>query len=939
MKEASLADKIYNSFLSGNSAAYLESLYEAYLEDPHAVSSEWRDCFTKLPQVNGTLKEFSHEAIQAYFIERAKQPAAFIASMSSAAVTDTSKQAAVLKLIEAYRAHGHLEAKLDPLCLDKRQEEPRLRLDYHGLSESDLDTAFSTEHFDSLGEKASLREIYKTLQATYCQHIGAEYKYINNENEVAWIQHYFESPKGKLHLDKAKKQRILHRLCMADGLEKYLGRRFVGQKRFSLEGGDSLIPALDEVIQNAGLRGVKECVIGMAHRGRLNVLVNIMGKPPQQLFEEFSGKTLTENMSGDVKYHMGFSSDITTPGGSVHLALAFNPSHLEIINPVVEGSVRARQERRQHKQSDAVLPVLIHGDAAFAGQGVVMETFNMSQTTGFGTGGTIHFIINNQVGFTTSRASDARSTLYASDVAKIIQAPVFHVNGDDPEAVIFVTQLALAFRMEFHRDVVIDLVCYRRHGHNEADEPSGTQPLMYARINTHPTPFQRYSQQLVAEGIIDKPAAAALEEDYRSLLDSGECTVAETRRAEPNPFSADWTPYLGQEWRAEVATILDKKNLVDLAKRLTSLPPDLVLQKQVGMEMQSRAKMAEGTMPINWGFAETLAYATLLKEGYHIRLVGQDSGRGTFSHRHAKLHDMHTDEVYIPLQHLSDTAAHFTVIDSLLSEEAVLGFEYGYACTDPKTLVLWEAQFGDFFNGAQVVIDQFISSGFQKWGRLCGLTLLLPHGFEGAGPEHSSARLERFLQLCAEHNMQVCVPSTPAQMFHLLRRQMCRPYRVPLIVMTPKSLLRHKLVVSTLEDLGQGQFELVIPEIDSIDSASVKRVVLCSGKVYYHLLEKRRESNRDDVAIIRIEQLYPFPEPELLNCLGQYPHAKEIVWCQEEPQNQGAWYSMHHRLSACVGPEQFLIYAGRDSSASPAAGYYTLHHQQQDKLIADALGG
>ncbi len=942
MKQATLASRIQSSYLSGNSAAYVESLYEDYLHDPNSVPEKWRDCFTQLPTINGSLQEISHQAIQAYFIQQAAKPAVVIPQSTNASISgDTvyvEKQTAVFKLIDAYRAHGHLQACLDPLNLAHVPTSPHLQLEHYGLTDADLNQTFASGGFDGLPAQATLADIHQALQQTYCQHIGAEYMYIDNAAEVAWIQQRFEANCAKPQFDATKKKRILQYLCMADGLEKYLGRRYVGQKRFSLEGSDSLIPALDELVQLAGELGVKECIFGMAHRGRLNVLTNILGKAPRKLFEEFAGEGLPENMSGDVKYHLGFSSDVKTPGGSVHLALAFNPSHLEIINPVVEGSVRARQRRRGDATRQQVLPVLIHGDAAFAGQGVVMETLNMSQARGFTTGGTVHVIVNNQVGFTTSNPHDTRSTLYASDVAKMIEAPILHVNGDDPEAVMFVTRLALEFRMQFNRDVVIDLVCYRRHGHNEADEPSGTQPLMYATIKKHPTPFQLYAKQLIQQGIIDNTAINLLETQYRQQLDAGDCIIDEASEAQSTRYSVDWSHYVGQEWRAPGDTSVASNTLVELATQLLTLPDGFTLQKQVNAEMQHRSKMTNGDVPLNWGFAETMAYATLLRDGYNIRLTGQDSGRGTFAHRHAQLHDTQTGEVYIPLQHLSSPSANMTLTDSLLSEEGVLGFEYGYASADPETLVIWEAQFGDFVNGAQVVIDQFISSGWQKWGRLCGLTLLLPHGYEGAGPEHSSARPERFLQLCAEHNMQVCVPSTPAQVFHMLRRQMIRPYRVPLIVMTPKSLLRHKLATSSLDELANGQFQLVIPEIDQLDSAKVRRVILCSGKVYYNLLEKRRQDKRDDVAIMRVEQLYPFPERELIDYLKDYPNAKDIVWCQEEPQNQGAWYCSQHRFQACLDAGQQLIYAGRKLSASPAAGHLSLHVQQQEKLVADALG-
>ncbi|BCQ60398.1 hypothetical protein PBOI14_21480 [Pseudomonas sp. Boi14] len=697
---------------------------------------------------------------------------------------------------------------------------------------------------------------------------------------------------------------------------------------------------LDELIQRSGSYGTKEVVIGMAHRGRLNVLVNTFGKNPRELFDEFEGKKKVELGSGDVKYHQGFSSNVMTTGGEVHLAMAFNPSHLEIVSPVVEGSVRARQDRRNDQTGDKVLPISIHGDAAFAGQGVVMETFQMSQTRGFRTGGTVHIVINNQVGFTISNPLDSRSTEYATDVAKMIQAPILHVNGDDPEAVLFVTQLAIDYRMQYKRDVVIDLVCYRRRGHNEADEPSGTQPLMYQQIAKQRTTRELYADRLTQGGVLDAERVQAKVDEYRNALDNG-LHVVKSLVKEPNKeLFVDWRPYLGHTWTARHDTTFDLKTLQELSAKLLELPEGFVVQRQVAKIYEDRQKMQAGGLPINWGYAETMAYATLAFEGHPIRMTGQDIGRGTFSHRHAVLHNQKDAGTYIPLQHLYEGQPRFDLYDSFLSEEAVLAFEYGYSTTTPNALVIWEAQFGDFANGAQVVIDQFITSGEHKWGRLCGLTMLLPHGYEGQGPEHSSARLERYLQLCAEHNIQVCVPTTPAQIYHLLRRQVIRPLRKPLVVLTPKSLLRHKLAISTLEDLAEGSFQTVIPEIDAQDPKDVGRIILCSGKVYYDLLEKRRAEGRDDIAIVRIEQLYPFPEDDLIEVLAPYKNVKHIVWCQEEPMNQGAWYcSQHHMRRIISGHNKSLVleYAGRDASAAPACGYASMHAEQQEKLLQDAF--
>jgi 2-oxoglutarate dehydrogenase E1 component len=733
---------------------------------------------------------------------------------------------------------------------------------------------------------------------------------------------------------------ILEQLTSAEGIERYLHTRYVGQKRFSLEGGESLIPMIDDVIQQGGASGIREIVIGMAHRGRINVLVNILGKSPEELFEEFEGNYDLKELkgSGDVKYHKGFSADIKTDGGNVHIALAFNPSHLEIVNPVVEGSVRARQQRRGDDERQEVLPLLMHGDAAFSAQGVVTETFQMSQTNGFRTGGTLHIVINNQIGFTTSRPSDARSTDYCSDVAKMIEAPIFHVNADDPDAVIFVTRLALEYRQKFKKDVVIDLVCYRRHGHNEADEPSATQPIMYGAIKSHRTTREIYAEKLIARQLVNAADVNKLQDEYRDRLDRGEPVPRSALGMIGDEYTVDWSPYTDAAWDEDVDTTISPAEVDELGSAIVSYPKDMKLQGRVLRIMEERARMAKGKIDMDWGFAETIAYASLIKAGYECRLVGQDSGRGTFFHRHAVLHNQVNNVEYTPLRHLSEKPNAFRVIDSLLSEEAVLGFEYGYATTEPNTLVIWEAQFGDFVNGAQVVIDQFISSGEAKWGRLCGITLFLPHGYEGQGPEHSSARLERFLQLCAEHNIQVCVPSTPAQMFHMLRRQMLRPFRKPLIVMTPKSLLRHKLSVSPLSDLSNGAFQLIIPELEKIDVAATRRLVFCSGKVYYDLRETREVKKINDVAIIRVEQLYPFPIEEYAALLDEYATVKDIVWCQEEPENQGAWYQIRHRLQEPLKNEQQLYYAGRPGAAAPASGIFKVHLQQQQALVEAALG-
>ena len=929
-----------SAYLYSQSSAYLETQYETYLKDPNAVDPAWQSCFEEM--LKGTLpqQEPIHSTVRARFITLAQKRNLPLQTSSPRDCDKEGKQSYVLQYINAYRAHGHHSAQLDPLQLLQRQEPPDLSLQYHGLSGQDNETFFRSHSFSVNGNgQGRLSQITEQLKAVYCGTIGIEFMHISDAEQTHWLQQRMENKKERHGFSVEQKKRILWKLTAAEGLEKYLGKRYVGQKRFSLEGGESLIPLLDECVQRAGSQGVKEIMMGMAHRGRLNVLVNVLGKKPSDLFQEFEGKYWDEIRSGDVKYHLGYSCDLQTEGGDVHLALAFNPSHLEIISPVVLGSVRARQDLHKDTSKSKVLPIIIHGDAAVAGQGVVMETFNMSQARGFNIGGTVHVIINNQIGFTTSNPLDARSTLYCTDVAKMVQSPIFHVNGDDPEAVVYAMQMALDFRMTFHKDVVVDLVCYRRHGHNEADEPFITQPLMYTKIRQKESVLTLYGQQCVSHSVLTETEVKQMAETYRKTLDEGS-TVLEVISDDnhEHEHGMDWTPYLGKSWTEPTSTHLPMDQLQKLARNLCTVPEDLHLQKQVEKEMNNRLKMAEGELLMNWGFAETLAYGSLLKEGYHIRLCGQDSCRGTFSHRHAVLHDCQDGHMYTPLQHVSQQQGPFTVIDSVLSEEAVLGFEYGYATADPCSLVLWEAQFGDFVNGAQVVIDQFIASGDQKWGRLCGLVMLLPHGYEGMGPEHSSARLERFLQLCAQYNMQVCVPSTPAQCFHMLRRQVLRPYRKPLVVMSPKSLLRHKLAGSSLEELAHGAFQVLIPEIDELKPEDVQRVVVCSGKVYYDLLEKRRTHGREDVALIRVEQLYPFPEANLKEQLAMYGKAGEVIWCQEEPKNQGAWYSIQHHICACLSTHQTLFYAGREPSAAPAVGYSALHTEQQIALLKEALG-
>ena len=931
-----------SSHIAGGNAAYVEELYEQYLRDPNSVAEKWREYFERLPQVNGAGPDVPHSTIQENFILMARQRQTTRPIPASTVSSDHErKQVQVLRLISAYRIRGHQQATIDPLGILQREEFPDLTLEYHGLSQADLDTEFQTSTIFIGKERAPLHEIIAALNATYCGSVGVEYMHIVNTEERRWFQSRMESVRGRPEVGSEAQLHLLERLTAAEGLEKYLGTRYPGTKRFGLEGGESLIPMLDEMIQRAGSYGAKEIVIGMAHRGRLNVLVNILGKNPSELFDEFEGKKMADSGSGDVKYHQGFSSNVMTPGGEVHLALAFNPSHLEIVAPVVEGSVRARQDRRKDDVRGQVIPISIHGDSAFAGQGVVMETLQMSQTRAYCTGGTVHIIINNQVGFTTSRREDTRSTEYCTDVAKMVGAPILHVNGDDPEAVYFATKLALDYRMEFKRDVVIDLVCYRRRGHNEADEPSATQPMMYQTIRQHTTTRDLYAQTLQQQQVLTVEGDQELVDSYRTALDNGE-HVANALVKEPNTeLFVDWAPYLGHEWTARHDTRVALGNLQELGQTLCDIPEGFVLQRQVSKIVDDRRKMAAGALPVNWGCAEVLAYASLLKEGHPVRITGQDVGRGTFSHRHAVHHNQKDGTSFAPLSHLDEDQPSFQIWDSLLSEEAVLAFEYGYATTTPGALVIWEAQFGDFANGCQVVIDQFITSGEHKWGRLCGLTMLLPHGYEGQGPEHSSARLERYLQLCAEHNIQVCVPTTPAQVFHMLRRQVLRPLRKPLVAFTPKSLLRHKQAISTLEELAEGGFQTVIPDVDDHKHSDIRRMIMCSGKVYYDLLDQRRKEERNDTIIIRIEQLYPFPQDDLDELIIQYPNLEIVVWCQEEPMNQGAWYCSQHHMRRSVAklnkPGLQLNYAGRDASAAPACGYMSKHVEEQQRLVNDAF--
>jgi 2-oxoglutarate dehydrogenase E1 component len=930
-----MKDNLSTSALFGGNAPFIEEQYERYLEDPSSVGEEWRDYFDRL---RGGVRDVPHAPIVRAFEQLAKAPTQPVAAANPGGIHD-SQQAAVQLLISRYRILGIQQANLDPLQRHPSGPLPELDPKTYGFTDVDMETEFATGslHF---APHAKLKDILRLLKDTYCRTIGVEFMYMTNTTQREWLRERLETVHGRPEIAPATQRFILERLTAAETLERYLHTRYVGQKRFSGEGGETLLPMLDHFIQKAGADGAQEIVIGMAHRSRLNVLINTMGKMPSELFSEFEGKVSLDLLAGDVKYHKGFSSNVTTPGGPVHLSLAFNPSHLEIVNPVVEGSVRARQRRRNDLTGDKVLPILIHGDAALAGQGVNQEVLNMAQTRGYTTGGTVHIVVNNQIGFTTSDPRDTRGTTYCTDIAKMIEAPILHVNGDDPEICLFAIELALAFRMKFHKDVFIDLVCFRKLGHNEADEPMVTQPLMYKKINAHIGTRKLYADRLEQAGVITAGEADKMVATYRAALDRGEHTNSTILSNYTTSHPANWVPYKGKQWTEPVDTRVDYAHLQTLARKITEVPAHFKLHPRVEKVIADRRTMGEGKLPLDWGMAENLGYAVLLDRGYPVRLSGEDVGRGTFSHRHAVLHDQNRERwdagSWIPLQHIKEKQPEFEIIDSVLTENAVLAFEYGYATSAPEQMVIWEAQFGDFANGAQVVIDQFISSGEVKWGRLCGLTLLLPHGYEGQGPEHSSARPERFLQLCAQHNMQFVVPSTPAQMFHLLCRQMLRPYRKPLVVMTPKSLLRHKEAVSELRELSDGKFHNVIGDA-AADPKKIKRIVLCSGKIYYELNAYRREHQREDVAIVRLEQQYPFPHEAFKAEIGRYPKATEIVWCQEEPQNQGAWYRLRAYLRTDKGDNLVLAYAGRAVSASPAVGYTAKHTAEQKKVIEDAF--
>jgi 2-oxoglutarate dehydrogenase E1 component len=931
-----------SSFLFGENAPYVEELYETYLADPRSVVDGWRayfDCLQTTPATDGSSNgDVVHSAIVQKFVALAKGRGLGRAA-ASGALPLARTQVNVQSLIAAYRMVGTRQANLDPLQWAPVAPVAELSPAFHGLSEADLSRRCSTAGTHFFPNDAKLDELVAALHETYCGTVGAEFMHLGDAEQRKWWQARLESTRARPVLLNTEKLRVLERLSAAEGMEKFLHARYAGQTRFSIEGAESLIVLLDQLIESSASHGVRSVVLGMAHRGRLNVLINTAGKAPQDLFAEFEGRADARLLSGDVKYHKGYAGTAQTYTGSVEVLLAFNPSHLEFVNPVVQGMARARGE--ETGQSAAVLPIEIHGDAAMAGQGIVMETMNLSYTRGHGTGGTVHIAVNNQVGFTTSDPRDARSSFYCTDIAKMIEAPVLHVNGDDPEAVFMAAKLAVAFRTTFGRSVVIELVCFRRHGHQEQDTPNVTQPLMYRAIAAHPGVRALYAAELVKQGAASTLQVEAFQRAYRDWLDSAQAQGhAGALDVENDAASVDHAGKPNLTGAAYCAPDLDR--IQALARQITQVPSSFQLHPLVAKVIAARQKMASGCRPLDWGMGEHLAFASLLSAGTHIRLTGQDSARGTFGHRHAVLHnqDRHSrsDGVYVPLENVSDSQGNFAVTNSILSEAAVMAFEYGYSTIRQNALVLWEAQYGDFANGAQVVIDQFLSAGEAKWGQCSGLTLLLPHGQDGQGPEHASARLERYLQLCAQGNMQVCQPTTPAQYYHLLRMQALIPKRRPLIVMSPKSLLRHPKAVSSLHELAQGEFLTVLGDSASIGpiESAVERLILCSGKIYYELAEYRQSNNIKGIAILRLEQLYPFPMEELRVQLAQYPDCKKIVWCQEEAENQGAWILIENKLLSLSGSSS-LTFAGPAAAASTAPGFASAHAVQQAKLISDAF--
>ena len=923
----SLEERFLDSFKNGGNSEYLEILYEDYLENPNSLPSEWKKYFDSIQ--NGQI-DVSHKSIEEQFRNK-KFP-----TEAKVEISENSKASDVQNLINAYRRRGHQVANIDPLGLRLKKEVPDLKLGFHNLSENDLESSFSISNFQN-SKELSLKDIISSLKKTYTTSLGYEFMHIMDSRIRRWFLDKIEGKSTPYSFNSDEQEHILKRLVDSEGLEKFLASKYPGAKRFGLEGGESLVPLLDTLIEDFGSRGVKELVLGMSHRGRLNVLINVMGKKPSELFTEFAEDfELDDTKTGDVKYHLGFSSNILTSGGEVHLALGSNPSHLEIVNPVILGSVKARQDRRLDSTKDMVVPILMHGDASFSAQGVVMEILQLSQTRAYGVGGTVHIVINNQIGFTTSLKEDARSTEYCTDVAKMIDAPIIHVNGDDPEASVMAAKLAVDFRDTFKRDIIVDFVCYRRRGHNETDEPFATQPMMYKEITSKNTVTELYLSDLLNSDSEINEKYEVFKSNYRKSMEKGEM-VAESMASDPDhSLHFDWSSYIKPDLKKSYPTNVSLQHLKESMAAGFDFDEGTNVQKQVAKLYDERKEMLEGKIPMNWGFAEMAAYATLLKENYPVRITGQDSRRGTFSHRHLVIKDQLTGVGHVPLAKLNNGNKKFEIYDSLLSEEAVLGFEYGYASTWPEGLVIWEAQFGDFVNVAQVVIDQFIVSAQTKWDRLSGLTMFLPHGYEGQGPEHSSCRLERFLQLCAHENIQVCVPTLPSQIFHLLRRQAIKPLRRPLVVLTPKSLLRNPMATSELSDLTNGTFKNII--IDQSKNAP-RKIILCAGKIYFDLLKYKEDKKIKNMEIVRIEQLYPFPDSELISYTKSVK-SKNFVWVQEEPENMGAWLMIRHRLEKVLNETKKgfkLSVIARDASASPAGGYQKYHIKRQKEIVAKAL--
>ena len=929
------------TILNGLNSTYIADLYEKWLENPKNVDANWNDWFSDM-QNTGSSNDIPSWAKGKAFEEKLENLEHKNSSLSSEEIRKASIDSLrAVMMIRAYRARGHLEAKTDPLNLEKKEEHPELNPEFYGFTKDDYDRPIFIDNVLGI-ETASLGQILSTLKDTYCGSIGVEYLHIQDPEQKSWIQQRIENIRNQTDFTDKGKEAIYERLVDAESFERFLNKKYTGTKRFGLDGSESVIPAIEQIAKRGSQLGLEEIVIGMAHRGRLNVLNNILQKPFRAIISEFMGNPSNPEEtggSGDVKYHMGSSSDREFDGVNVHFTLNANPSHLEVVNPVVIGRVRAKQNQRNDKLRNKVLGLLIHGDAAFAGQGILAETFDFAELRSYKTGGTLHLIINNQIGFTTSPAY-SRSSPYCTDVAKIVMAPIFHVNADDPESVVHVSRIATEFRQKFAADAVIDIIGYRRYGHNEGDEPSFTQPIMYRKIADHPFVTKIYADKLIKEKKIT-------EEQAKRVYDNRNQFLEEEFQAGSNylPNKADWlegkwtglkkAPGL-EERRGITGVTIDK--IKKIGEILTSVPRDFEIHKKLQRVLDNRKKTIKDGTNIDWSTAEQLAFGTLLLEGNPVRLSGQDCGRGTFSQRHAVFIDQNTEERYIPLSNINENQGSFEVIDSPLSEAGVLGFEYGFSQAEPNALVMWEAQFGDFANGAQVIVDQFISSGEAKWLRMSGLVMLLPHGYEGQGPEHSSARIERFLQLCASENIQVCVPSTPSQIFHLLRRQAIRKMRTPLVVISPKSLLRNPEAVSSLEDLYNGSFSCVID--DDSDKKKVNKVIMCSGKVFYDLNKKKKENNIKDIALIRIEQLYPFPYDDLEEILTKYENVQEFVWCQEEPLNQGAWFSHRHRIQRVIDridTSKEVSLVSRPAAAAPAVGLMKLHLQQQEELVNKAL--